>query len=221
MNFKIIRASMAFVVCMASANPLIAQERTAGNAMDVQMTWSTLKTLVDGANQKTEAVDSKIEQNIKCNAKAKLYVPSAPANLKDTDGCIDNKPLIDLTDRVKVTEVNLEKLLKCGETGQSYNRLTNSCTSGKDKFDHMEVLFAGKTSCTQRVKDANLYVGNSNTSQYNGLTSTILTGVNGDWMIENMDRDCSPMSNNSALIIYVPKDADNKPIKGYFKKVLK
>ncbi len=54
-----------------------AQERTAAGALDTQMTWSSLKTLVDSANTNIKAVHMRLDKAEECAGKGMLYAPDA------------------------------------------------------------------------------------------------------------------------------------------------
>ncbi len=110
-----------------------AQERTAAGALDTQMTWSTLKNLVDAASTKVDGVNSRVDQIVKCNKKKMSYAPDA--NGADGDGCID--PLADIS--------------ACAKNGQLYNPTTNACvkaaggTPTVQVFDAWSLAVAGQS----------------------------------------------------------------------------
>ncbi len=83
------------------------QERTAAGALDTQMTWTALKSLVDAASTKTDAVNSRVDQIEKCAEKDMLYAPNDAAA---TNGC---KPVVSLQTRI-------ESIEKCGRKGMLY-----------------------------------------------------------------------------------------------------
>ena len=74
---------LALALCAITAT---AQERAASGDMDVQVTWTALKSEVDSAKAGTEIVKVKVDQVIKCNKKMMLYAPGASG--ADGDGCI-------------------------------------------------------------------------------------------------------------------------------------
>ncbi len=77
---KLLLATLCLLIPAAHA-----QERTAAGPLESQMTWSTLKTLVDDANTKSTAAHTRIDQLEKCNKKGLLYAPGT-ADV-DADGC--------------------------------------------------------------------------------------------------------------------------------------
>lgn len=64
-----------------------AQERTASGALDTQVNWNALKNIVNGANAKSDAVNTRVDQIVTCNKLMKLYAPGAEN--ADGQGCID------------------------------------------------------------------------------------------------------------------------------------
>lgn len=64
-----------------------AQERSAGGSLDMQMTWSALKTIVDGANAKSDAAHQRIDRIIACSKRGMAYVPTDEAETTG-DGCV-------------------------------------------------------------------------------------------------------------------------------------
>ncbi len=75
---------LTFCLLMSAAH---AQERTAAGALETQMTWSALKTMVDGTNDKIIATNSRLDQMETCARNGKLYSPSTGG--ADADGCVN------------------------------------------------------------------------------------------------------------------------------------
>lgn len=70
-------------VCVGA---LSAQERAATGSLEVQTTWTALRSLIDNATQATEAQRIRLDQAILCGNKGKVYAPSHVN--KDSDGCL-------------------------------------------------------------------------------------------------------------------------------------
>src|SRR5690606_8326257 len=98
---------IALFAMVLAVFPVVAQERTAGSAIDTQVTWTAVKNLVDAANTKSDAVNTRVDQTEKCAEKDQLYAPNDPAA---TLGC---KPVVSLQTRI-------ESIEKCGRKGMLY-----------------------------------------------------------------------------------------------------
>ncbi len=101
-----------YIVAFATAGH--AQERTAAGVLDTQMTWSTLKSLVDAASVKSDAAHSRIDQILTCNKKNMIYSPDSSGT--DTQGCIANKDII--------------QIVACGKQGKFYDG--NACAEAEN-----------------------------------------------------------------------------------------
>lgn len=82
--FKISLGGVAAVMIL----PVLAtaQERSAMGAIDTQVTWSALRTMVDAANTKSDAVNARMDQVVVCGKKGMVYAPGATS--ADGDGCL-------------------------------------------------------------------------------------------------------------------------------------
>ncbi|RYG61344.1 MAG: hypothetical protein EON60_03900 [Alphaproteobacteria bacterium] len=85
-----------------------AQERAAVGAAETQMTWSSLRALIDGANAKSDAVDARIDQIVACNKKQMTYSPGTTA-----DGCVANPDVLNM--------------VTCGDSGKIYDKSKKAC----------------------------------------------------------------------------------------------
>lgn len=212
-------------MCLAAVAATQAQERAAGSSVDIQTTWTALSNKVDAANAKSTAVDSRVSQMVVCNKVYKLYAPGVAG--ADASGCIDNKLIGDLTTRVTNVETNLGTIITnvtriqtCGTKGQFTDGKV--CIDAESKgLDHYEILYpTSDMSCTQKVARANQYVGHKNKTDYIGIPySSRIVGTEGNWILDGGDSDCSPMSNRGRWPMIIPKDANNKPIKGFYKVI--
>ncbi|TKW60827.1 MAG: hypothetical protein DI628_08025 [Blastochloris viridis] len=73
---------VCFLLCMNVS----AQERTAGVALDSQMTWTAMSSRVDAVNNRVTATNAQVSQMMKCNAKLKVYAPGTQG--ADAKGCV-------------------------------------------------------------------------------------------------------------------------------------
>ncbi len=96
---------LSLALTLMLAMPVMAQERTAAGALDTQMTWSTLKSLVDDANTKSGAAHIRIDQIVLCNKNNLIYAPGVDG--ADSDGCIVNS--------------DITHIIECGKLGKTYN----------------------------------------------------------------------------------------------------
>lgn len=69
---NLITKSVLLVAVVLSAGTATAQERAASGAMDVQVTWTALKSMVESAKADTELVKAEVEKIIVCNKKMML-----------------------------------------------------------------------------------------------------------------------------------------------------
>ena len=80
-----------FLITLVARVPFFsssAQERTAGGgAVDVQVSWTGLKNLVDAANVKATAAQTVTEAIKTCGNKGMLYGPGSSQPV-DSDGCV-------------------------------------------------------------------------------------------------------------------------------------
>lgn len=101
------------MVCSAAillAGPVQAQERSAATTLETQMTWSTLANLVEAANANSKAANTRIDQSILCNKKFMAYAPGAPG--ADSDGCIENELIKQLTKRMDKAETDIKTTIE-------------------------------------------------------------------------------------------------------------
>ncbi|RYG60188.1 MAG: hypothetical protein EON60_08015 [Alphaproteobacteria bacterium] len=85
-----------------------AQERAAGGNVEAQMTWTSLSSLVTGANEKSAAVNKRVDQIVTCNKKQMIFVDTAAG-----DGCVAN--------------TDVANLITCGDSGQIYDKSKKTC----------------------------------------------------------------------------------------------
>ncbi len=78
---KLLLATLCLLIPAAHA-----QERTAAGPLETQMTWTTLKNLVDDTNTKITATNNRLDQIEKCGKQKKLYGPGTTG--ADADGCV-------------------------------------------------------------------------------------------------------------------------------------
>ena len=99
-----------------------AQERTAGNSTELQMTWSALNSLVQSANAKIAIVDGKVAQIQLCNKTGLAYAPGPGA---DAHGCIDNPKILALQTSVanlaNITNTYIKNANTCGTAQKWFN----------------------------------------------------------------------------------------------------
>lgn len=101
------------MVCSAAllmAGPAQAQERSAATTLETQMTWSTLANLVEAANANSKAANARIDQSVLCNKKFMAYAPGAPG--ADSDGCIENELIKQLTKRMDQAELDIKSTIE-------------------------------------------------------------------------------------------------------------
>lgn len=65
----------------------IGQERTAGQAYDAQVNWSTLKSSIDLVSSQNKILAATLDKVTGCNKKKMIYAPGDSA--ADADGCAD------------------------------------------------------------------------------------------------------------------------------------
>lgn len=129
--FKYLLAG-ALALAITSAH---AQERTAGSALETQMTWSTLSAQAKAASDKADAVNSKMEQAIVCSKRGMLYAPGAG----DAQGCLEaskanatttnisklesliNTNNTNLTNTVNAQQSSINNIINCNRNGQVFN----------------------------------------------------------------------------------------------------
>lgn len=70
---------------LVPATFLHAQERAAGSALETQMTWSSLKALIDNTTALNTATNSRIDKLTECGKQGMLYAPDAPGAV---NGCL-------------------------------------------------------------------------------------------------------------------------------------
>ncbi|RYG60189.1 MAG: hypothetical protein EON60_08020 [Alphaproteobacteria bacterium] len=105
----IFRRVLSLTLVIASmAGLAYAQERAAGGAAETQMTWSSLRSIVDGANAISDAVNTRVDQIVACNKKQMIYSPGTTA-----DGCVPN--------------TDVANLITCGDSGQIYDKSKKGC----------------------------------------------------------------------------------------------
>lgn len=78
---------LAVLSCLLIGSAAYAQERTAGSAIETQMTWSALSTQINGLSTKVDAANSRMDQIVVCGKKGKIYAPGAPG--VDAQGCVE------------------------------------------------------------------------------------------------------------------------------------
>ncbi|RYG61342.1 MAG: hypothetical protein EON60_03890 [Alphaproteobacteria bacterium] len=86
----------------------MAQERASGGTVERQMTWSSLRTLVDAANAKSDDVNARVNKIVACNKKQMIFVDTASG-----DGCVPN--------------TDIANLVTCGDSGQIYDKSKKAC----------------------------------------------------------------------------------------------
>lgn len=110
-----------------------AQERTAGSALDTQMTWSALSNQINSVSTAVNALDTKVMQTTICGKKGMLYSPGAPG--ADAQGCLEASKAGDTTtnitklaDTIKQTNTSLSStsslvtnILNCNKSGLVFN----------------------------------------------------------------------------------------------------
>lgn len=143
-----IRTVSALVLAFASLSAMaMAQERSAGGPVDTQMTWSALTTLVNAANAKSDAVNSRVDQVVVCARKGKVYAP-APQVGADAQGCLSatvdftaiNTAITNLTNNLTATTSVLNSVIACNNKGMTYapaatGRDAANCVSISSGFD--------------------------------------------------------------------------------------
>lgn len=78
-----------FILAVALLVPVssgIAQERTAGGALDTQMTWSGLSAQIGTVKTQIDAVNTRVDQAVVCGRKGMVYAPDT--NDADSQGCV-------------------------------------------------------------------------------------------------------------------------------------
>lgn len=151
---------------MVLSGSVQAIERTAGNSTEVQMTWGALKDLIDSANQRITILDGKVSQIVKCNAKAKLYVPEADPKLKDADGCIVNQEIVNL-------QTDMKSVLDCAKTGLLYNAETKVCINAAvTAVQPADCKFESKTVSSKVCPAGFQMTGQTSRQQVTAHTST-------------------------------------------------
>lgn len=108
------RILLAALCLMAPA--LHAQERSAAGAVDTQMTWSALKSLVDTATTTSIAAHNRLDLIEKCTKQAMFHAPKVTG--ADADGCVA---------QAKAPTVNYSKCVYAvdttsGYTDENYNK---------------------------------------------------------------------------------------------------
>ncbi|PZP40400.1 MAG: hypothetical protein DI585_01035 [Pseudomonas fluorescens] len=88
-----------------------AQERTAGGALDTQMTWSALSAKIDAVSLKSDAVNTRVDQVVLCGKKGMTYAPGTQG--ADAEGCM--------------TPQSVTKIVNCGNQGAVYSPATDTC----------------------------------------------------------------------------------------------
>lgn len=155
MNFPTKALMLGLILSGSTMFAPDAQERSAGGSVETQMTWSALSNLVSGANAKSDAVNARMDQVVKCNKKFKVYAPEVTG--ADGDGCLDNALLVALDGRV-------DKMEFCGKQSKVYNATTNACVLALDsRVDKME-------ACGKQTK-----IWNSATNECVQMTATTPT----------------------------------------------
>lgn len=126
------------------------------------------------------------------------------------------KNLIDKTDGdVAIIKTDVNAIKDCATKGQIWQP-GKGCISPGGKLDHYDILPL-RGSCTAQVQAANTYVGASNLNGSYASNSVTFYGLNGEWELNMVRSDCSPMSNKPNGTLKVPKTADNAVIKGFYK----
>lgn len=128
--------ALAALSCMGVA-AAEAQERTAGSALDTQMTWTALSNQVKSTQSYAEGLNTKVEQAIVCGKSNMLYAPGAPG--ATTQGCKN----VDLTGNTTINgNATIVSILN------SISTLNSSVNNMKTNVDN-SVTYNGKEQvCT-------------------------------------------------------------------------
>lgn len=80
------RLGLTLALCMGLTGAASAIERSASNAVELQMTWSALMNHIKSADDKATKAHIKLTKIEACGALGRIYAPEAP---KSIDGCIE------------------------------------------------------------------------------------------------------------------------------------
>ena len=80
------RTSLLFATLLLVPTLSFAQERTASSGLEMQASWTALKSLVEQANGNAKIAKIGVDAIIACNEKKMLYAPNNAA--RDAGGCI-------------------------------------------------------------------------------------------------------------------------------------
>jgi hypothetical protein len=213
-----------------------AQERTAGSNLDTQMTWSALSGQITTATQRADSAHIRIDQVAVCGAKGMVYSPGGGG---DSQGCRDPKDTTNLTginnsitnlgntigdtnSAIHTLTTKVTNIQTCSNSSQYYSSTKNTCLEKESAgVDHIDIVYtASEYNCSGRVAIANRLVGDNGSTAYQAVPySSTIIGPKGNWIISQGDGDCSPMSNKARWPIMIPRDADGKPIKNFYRIV--
>lgn len=125
---------MALALMVACAGTAGAQERSAGNALDAQMTWQGLATRVDGVNEHIGKTASRIDLIEACGVDGMIYAPGAPG--ANGAGCVAPALPVSVLNSINTAKntvntvvSNSNVLVNCGSQGMIYDKSSNTCTT--------------------------------------------------------------------------------------------
>lgn len=98
---------LLILACLLITLPVMAQERTAGGALQTQASWGALKSMVDKTNGDVRIIQIDMGEMKKCAALGKLWIAG--------QGCVNAK------------SDDYDQILLCGSTGKVYNPNTKQC----------------------------------------------------------------------------------------------
>lgn len=140
-----------------------AQERTAGSALDAQMSWSALSSQIKSVDVKTEGVISKIDQAILCGKNGKIYAPGAPG--ADAGGCKDAAVPGSVLTQISNLQTSVTNLttantnlsnqvnnsIKCNAAGQFFNGTSCVASTAGLKISSVRMYGSGAYSSNKIV----------------------------------------------------------------------
>jgi hypothetical protein len=189
----------AFSLTLAGvAGTGIAQERTAGGALDTQMTWTALSNVAKAASDKADMVSSRVDQVVVCGRKGMVYAPGLSG--ADGQGC--------------AWPTHLNNIIECGRQNKIFSSATNSCVvpnelTGMITCGNQKKVYSAATNSCMDVDSGTRWTrhragpttgGNqmSNSSEmYRALQNIGMPECGSDMGIA---RKCSPQGKECAVI---------------------
>lgn len=152
------RLTLAFILALAPFT-IHAQERTAGSALDTQMTWTSLAAQAKAASDKADAVNTRVDQVVICAKKGMLYMPGVGGI--DSQGCKEpfrsgdvNGNLTQLYNAINTLNSNvnnsLSNIYACNKAGQVYDGTKCIASSSGERWI-VNTTFGSKTYNTNSM----------------------------------------------------------------------